>query len=472
MPRSSSAKSTSQPAHSAVERLWPHQRSTLEFCLDNPRALDTSDAGTGKTAAHLIRYSLRPRPRGRMLVLCPKTLMITAWGEDCEKFTPELTMSFAFASQREEAFQMDTDVVVMNHDGVKWLTDKKNLKYLAEFDHLVIDEFGAFKHPTSQRSKAAAQLRKYFKYRYALNGTPNPNSVMELWHPTLLVDDGKRLGTSYYRLRSSVQVPTQIGPGLQHVRWDDKPGATQAVNELLADITIRHAFQDVMTHVPPNHKDFKRFSLSPKAQKVYDQMEADLIMGLEEGKVVSAVHAASLRTKLLQIASGAVYNSDGEGAYSVIDKTRYELIGELVDGCAHSVVFFNWKHQRDLLCAEFEALGISFALLDGSVPQRERDAIVRDYQAGKYRTILLHPRTGAHGLTLTRGDTTIFASPIYEADLLKQGIHRIVRGTQDKVTNTILVEAKNTVEGKVYAHLDEKTERMTDLLDMMKARNA
>src|SRR5690606_26974952 len=253
--------------------------------------------------------------------------------------------------------------------------------------------------------------------RYALNGTPNPNSVMELWHPALLIDDGKRLGTSYTRLRSSVQVPTQVGPMSNHIRWDDKPGANQAVNELLSDITVRHAFEDVMTHVPPNHKDVKRFSLSPRAQKAYEKMETDLIMALEEGEVISAIHAASLRTKLLQIASGAVYNSDGEGAYSIIDSTRYELIGDLVEERQHSVVFCNWKHQRDLLCQEFESRGLSFALIDGSVPQRERDKIVRDYQAGKYRTILLHPRTGAHGLTLTRGDTTIFASPIYEADL-------------------------------------------------------
>lgn len=458
--------------HAAIARLWEHQRITLEFCMGHSRGLDTSDAGTGKTAAHLIRYSLREKPRGRMLVLCPKTLMVTAWGEDCEKFTPELTMSFAFADQREQAFQMDTDIVVMNHDGVKWLADKKNLKYLAEFDHLVIDEFSAFKHPNSQRSKAAAQIRKYFQYRYGLSGTPNPNTVMELWHPALLIDDGKRLSTSYFKLRSSVQVPTQIGPSAQHLRWDDKPGATQAVNELLSDITVRHAFEDVMTHVPPNHKNIKRFALSPRAQKAYDKMADDLIMALEEGKVVSAVHAASLRNKLLQIASGAVYNSDGDGAYSVIDSSRYELIGELVEESAHSVVFFNWKHQRDLLCAEFEKRHLSFALIDGSVPQRDRDRIVRDYQAGKYRTILLHPRTGAHGLTLTRGDTTIFASPIYEADLLKQGIHRIVRGTQDKVTNTILVEAKDTVEANVYATLDDKTGRMGDLLDLMKTQRA
>lgn len=450
---------------------WPHQQASCALFARIMCGFDNSSPGTGKTAVQIWTYNDRPKPRGRWLIICPKTLMLAAWGHDIERFAPNLTVSYAYAEQREEAFRLDTDVVIMNTDGVRWLSKKQNLKWLAEFDHLTIDEYTTFKHPTSQRSKAMAQLRKYFKRRYALSGTPNPNTVMELWHPTLIVDDGKRLGNSYFKLRSSVQVPVQIGPDPRHLRWDDKPGATQAVNQLLEDITIRHAFEDVMTHVPANHRDVKTFALSARAQKAYEKMENDLIMALDEGKVVSAVHAAALRTKLLQIASGAVYDGDGDGSYAVIDDARYELIADLVDEREHSVVFFNWKHQRDLLCKHFEARGLSFAVIDGSVPQRERDRIVADYQSGKYRTILLHPRTGAHGLTLTRGDTTIFASPIYEADLMEQAIARIYRGSQDKVTNTIFIEALKTVEAKVYARLNDKAARMADLLDLMKYRS-
>lgn len=457
-------------------KLWPHQEQTLNFCLTHDHALDFSDAGTGKTAGHLRRYAARDkRMRKRCLVLCPKTLMVTAWGDDCERFTPELTMTFAFADQREEAFKMKSDIVVMNHDGVKWLAEKQNLKFLAEFDHLIIDEVDAFKNPTSQRSKAAKKIAKFFKYRYALTGTPGANTIMDVWHPALLIDGGKRLGTSYYAFRSAVQNPLQVGPNANHIRWDDKPGVAQAVQVQLEDIAIRHDFAEVMTHVPPNHKDVKRFDLSKKAMKAYAKLEQDLIMVLDKGEVVSAVHAASLRTKLLQIASGAVYNdSDDEGkGYTIIDKGRYELIAELVEPTQHAVVFFNWKHQRDVLCDTFEKAGWPFAVIDGSVTKKgERERIVRDYQDGKYKVILLHPRTGAHGLTLTRGDTTIFCSPIYEADLLKQGMARIHRGTQDKVTHTILVEAKNTVEAAVYARLDEKHARMTDLLDLLRARQA
>lgn len=443
----------------------------MSFLATRPRSLDTSDPGTGKTRGHVDNYAAR-KDRKRLLVICPKTLMTSAWGADIEKFAPHLTVSFAFAANRLEAFKMKTDVVVLNTDGVKWLVESKtNEALLKDFDHLIIDEFTTFKHPTSQRSKATKKIAKYFKYRELLSGTPNPNSVMELWHPMLICDDGQRLGTSYYSLRNKVQTPTQIGPRPEHVRWDDKPGATQAINEILADITIRHQFEDVMTHVPPNHRHVKEFVLAPAAKKAYEKMEADYITMVEDA-VVSAVHAASVRTKLLQIASGAVYDGTGEGNYKVVDRGRYELIAELVEERDHSVVFFNWKHQRELLADEFSKRKLTFAVIDGDVKQRDREEIVRRYQAGELQTLLLHPKTGAHGLTLTRGTTTVVSSPIYEADILKQMIHRIYRGEQDKVTNTIFVQAKGTVEDLVYARLDDKSERMQDLLDLMKSRRS
>jgi SNF2 family DNA or RNA helicase len=446
----------------------------LSFLDARPRAFDNSDPGTGKTAGQVLHYAARQN-RKRWLVLCPKTLMTTAWGEDIMKFAPRLTVSYAYAEVRDEAFRFDTDVVVMNHDGVKHFfhkgkPNKEGIKFLKDFDHLTIDEYTAFKHHTSQRSKSMAYLRQFFSHRYGMSGTPNPNSVMELWHPTLVMDDGKRLGTSYFKLRNNVQVPTQIGPSAQHVRWDDKPGAAQWIDAILADITIRHVFEDVMTHVPPNHRDFKDFSLSKRAKGLYDRMENDCILALKDA-TVTAVHAASLRTKLLQIASGAVYDGSEDRSYQVIDPQRYELIADLVEERDHSVTFFNWKHQRDLLCKEFEKRGLSFALIDGDTPARSRDKIVEDYQKGTYRTLLLHPRTGAHGLTLTRGTTTIIASPIYEADLLRQAIHRIYRGDQKMVTNTILVRAKGTVEDLVYDRLNAKGEAMADLLQLMAMRH-
>jgi len=399
--------------------------------------------------------------------------MLSAWGLDIERFAPELTFSIASAEQREQAFTISTDVVILNTDGVRWLADKKHPKRMAllkGFDHLIVDESTAYKEPNSQRSKAMVKVSRCFTHRYLMTGTPNPNSVTELWNQAFIVDGGKRLGESYYKFRNAAQVPTQIGPGTQHLRWDDKPGIAPVVDELIRDITIRHAFEDVMTHVPANFRETKAFTLNKKTKALYDQMEASAIIELGE-KVISAVHAASIRTKILQIASGALYTGAEDGGYEVVDRQRYELIAEIVAERAHSLVFFNWRHQRDELVTEFKKAGITYAVIDGSVTAHgAREAVVADYQAGKYQTLLLHPRTGAHGLTLTCGTTTIIASPIYEADLLQQAIARIHRGGQTKVTNTILVRAEGTVEELVYDKLFGKEARMGDLLGLLKAR--
>lgn len=450
-----------------AKKLWKHQEQTRAYFAKRLRGLDFSDAGTGKTAAQIAIYNDRPQPRGRWLIICPMTLMVPAWANDLEQFAPHLTYSIADAKRREEAFAMKTDVVIMNTDGTRFFdTPAKMKKYLTGFDHITIDEISYFKNAQSQRTKKLLQMRKFFSRRYGMSATPNPISVMELFAPALFVDDGKALGTSYTALRNTVQTPTQVGPDPNMLEWNDKPGAAQAVADCMAHMVIRHDFDEVMTHVPKGHRHNIDFNLSPKARKAYDQMASQLMLTLETDEKVNAVHAAALRNKLLQIASGAVY--DGNGGYVVIDKGRYELIGEYMESIDHSVVFFNWKHQRDLLADQFAKMKRTYAIIDGDVNQKERDEIVARYQDGHYNTILLHPRTGAHGLTLTRGTTTGFSSPLYEADLMVQGMARIRRGSQDKVTHSVFFRAANTVESLVYEKLDGRTLSMSEMLQLQK----
>ena len=179
------------------------------------------------------------------------------------------------------------------------------------------------------------------------------------------------------------------------------------------------------------------------------------------------MNAAILRDKLLQVASGAVYST--ERKYAVVDTGRYELIADLVEARKHSVVFTNWIHQGEELAKMLKKRKINFCVLDGSVKDADRKKMVKNYQSDFYQTILLHYKTGAHGLTLTKGTSTIFCSPMYMADYLKQAKHRIYRGGQTEETETILVEAEGTVEHHVYERLNEKTHRMMNFLDILKA---
>lgn len=450
---------------------WKHQRYTIDKLTPVQIGLDLSDPGTGKTSAHLGLYAERPA-RGRLLISAPMTLMASAWGADIDRFFPHLTYSLATAANRMEAFESGSDVVIINTDGVKALTQKfpkraQLAKFLKDFDHLVMDEVSFYKHPGSARSRAMLKVSQHFDWRFGLSGTPNPKSVTELWHPALIADGGRRLGTAFTRFRNAMQEPTQVGPSANMLRWDDKPQAQEIVHVLLRDILVRHAFEEVMTDVPPNHVDMKPIYLPKKLLQQYTQLAETALLAFEDGTLLNPVHAASLRNKLLQLCSGAIYTADDQ--YVVLDSYRYELIADLVEERKHSVTFFNWRHQKDQLSAIFLKRGITFAVIDGTVPDHLRAQIVRDYQAGMYQTLLIQPKTGAHGLTLTRGTTCIICSPMYEPDYLKQTIHRIYRGGQTEVTNTLLVCAMGTVEELVYDRLLTGKMRMEGFLAMVAA---
>jgi len=440
---------------------WKHQKSTIKKLSAIARGFDVSDPGCGKTRSALEIWAKR-RKEGCALVLAPKSLLEAAWLSDINKFTPFAKPVVAYAHNREATFKQDADIYITNLDAVKWLAKQKPA-FFKRFGTLIIDESTAFKHRTSQRSKAVRSIVKYFKYRELLTGTPNSNSITDIWHQILLLDDGERLGNNFFRFRDSVCTPVQVGPGANHIKWTDKPGAEDAVAYLLKDITVRNKFEDVMD-IPANYTRTMQYKMSDKLRIIYEKLLAEAIVTLNN-EVVTAVNAAVLRNKLLQCCSGAVYSS--ENKYVVIDHGRYELIADLIEEHAHSVTFFMWRHQKELIAKQLQKRSISYAIIDGSTPVSKRTKIVDDYQKGLFQTLLLHPQTGAHGLTLTKGTRTIFSSPIYQADFFKQAKHRTWRGGQTKKTETILVEASSTIEKSVYERLDEKTTRMISLLDIL-----
>lgn len=449
----------------SIPELFSHQNETKQFGLVNPRVFDMSDAGTGKTRAWLEVLRSRIKVRGgKVLVLAPKTILKSAWADDIRKFTPELTYSIAYAHNRKKAFEADVDIYITNHDAVKAL-QKHRRDWLEDrgFHSLIVDESTAFKHRTSQRSKALAKLADLFEYRTLLTGTPNPNGLLDLWHQVYLLDGGEHLGDSYWRYRSTVCEPKQVGPSPQHVNWQDKNGMAEAVADLLEDLTVRHIFEEC-TDIPENHEYTVEFELAKDHRRAYEILKEHAVLELEEGGI-TAFNASVVANKLLQLASGAVY--DDEGVSQLYDTARYELVLDLAEQRDQCVIAFNWRHQRDNLMQLADKRGLKYGVIDGSVSAKRRTEIVELFQAGLIQILFAHPASAGHGLTLTRGRATIWASPVYNAEHFVQFNKRIYRIGQHHRTETILVCATNTIDVQVAKKLMGKVEKMADLLEML-----
>lgn len=461
---------------------YDHQVESLQHADRVSTVFDCSDPGTGKTYVRIMAAAKRIKKKQvrKVLVLAPKTLLETVWAEDIKKFAPHLRVSVSEAGKHEKAFAADADFYITNIDAVKWLA-KQPKAFFAEFDELIVDESTAYKHHTTQRSKAAEKISRFFKYRSCLTGTPNSNSITDVWHQVKILDGGKRLGHTFYGFRNAVCEPEQVGNHPHAVRWRDKEGAEQVVFGLLSDIVIRHRLEDC-ADLPTNHQYTVPFRMEGKHRQAYDEMQAHSLLEIygtpqERAKAtmlkkklqpkahITGVHAAAVAAKLLQIASGAVYENADK--YHVIDTSRYEFVMDLVEQRKFSVVFFMWKHQRDLMLEEAKKRGLDVAVIDGDTPQTTRLDIVKKFQAGRFRTVLLHPQSAGHGLTLTRATAAIWASPTPNAEFFNQGSRRVYRLTQKQKTETIVVVAQDSYEERVYHEiLAPKNARMATLLDL------
>jgi len=186
--------------------------------------------------------------------------------------------------------------------------------------------------------------------------------------------------------------------------------------------------------IPPKVERFRTYKMPPKLRRQYDTMVKQALLELERG-TITAVHAAVLANKLLQIASGAVY--DGERNYHVLDTERYDLIAQLCAERKQTLVAFLWRHQRDEIINALERIGISeFAVIDAD-HSRYVASTVEGFQRGEYRVLLAHPQSASHGLTLTNASTVVWASPTWDAERVYQFDRRIYRMGQKHKTEII-----------------------------------
>ena len=98
----------------------------------------------------------------------------------------------------------------------------------------------------------------------------------------------------------------------------------------------------------------------------------------------------------------------------------------------------------------------------------DKPHIEADFQAGRYQVLFAHPASAGHGITLTKGTATIWASPTYNLEHFLQGLKRVHRIGQKEKTETIVVIAEGTIDEKVWEALQGKKVRMEALFAALK----
>ena len=436
---------------------FDHQKVTAEFLISNPKSFCFNEQGTGKTASVIwaTDYLMKRGLLRRVLVICPLSIMKSAWQQDLFKFAMHRTVAVAYGSarKRKEIIAAGAEYVVINFDGVGIVKEEI---VNGKFDLIVVDEASAYKNAQTDRWKDLRYLTKHIKGLWMLTGTPAAQSPVDAYGLAKLVNP-TGVPPFFGQFKDSVMDKVTM------YKWVPKVGADRIVHKVLQP-AIRFEKAQCLD-LPPVTRVFREAPLTAQQEGFYKTLKSEMMIEAA-GEEVSAVNAATKINKLLQISCGSIYTDTGE----VVDfdvSNRLKVVREIIDESSHKVlVFVPFTHTIEVLEKYLTKNGIECDVINGSVSVNKRSDIVNRFQnGGTTKVLIIQPQAASHGLTLTAADTIIWYAPVTSVETYLQANARIDRPGQNNNMTIVHIEG-SPIERRLYAMLQNKVDSHNKIIDL------
>lgn len=440
-----------------IHKPFAHQKTTTAFLIANKRAFCFNEAGTGKTSSVIwaADYLMEAGVMKKVLIVCPLSIMYSAWQSDLFKVAMHRKVGVAYGSaeKRKKIIKGDYEFVIINYDGIGIVADE--IKE-ADFDLVVIDEANAYKTATTQRWKTLRALLYQNTGLWLLTGTPAAQSPVDAFGLAKLVCPD-RIPKFFTSWRDSVMY--KVG----QFRYIPKPNSKETVFKALQP-AIRYTKNECLD-LPDVMYQYRDAPLSSQQQKYYVRLKNDMLVKAA-GEEISAVNAAAMLTKLLQLSGGAVYTDSGEVLEFDIGP-RLKVLKEVLDEASNKIlIFVPYRHTIKILKDYLNRDGYSSEIINGEVSASDRASIFQRFQSSPDPHILIiQPQAASHGVTLTAADTIVFWSPVMSVETYIQCIARIDRVGQKNKMTVVHLEGSE-VERRMYKMLEGKIDIHEKLVDL------
>jgi len=438
----------------------PHdyQKYAVDFIETHPQAAVLLECGLGKTSITLTALNdmlFDSFEVHKVLIIAPIRVCKNSWAAEIGKWDhlKGLTYSLILGSreQRLTALQQKADLYIINRDNVQWLIEETGMPF--DFNMVVIDELSSFKNHQSKRFKALRKVRPFIKRIVGLTGTPCSNGLLDLWAQFRLLDMGERLGKRIGQYRDAY-----FNPDWNGYTYTPRKGAEKEIYEKIADISISMKTTDHLK-MPKLVSVSDRVDLTESEYDAYRQLEKEYVLSMQ-GKDISAANAAVLCGKLVQLASGCIY--DAERNAIVLHERKLEILEDLLEAQNGKpvLVAYWYKHEGERIRKRFEVREIC------------TDKDISDWNAGKIPIALIQPSSAGHGLNLQEGGSTIiwYTMP-WSLELYQQTNARLWR--QGQTSDIVVIHhlvAAGTIDEEIMVALDSKDRTQTAMMNAVKAR--
>lgn len=443
---------------------WPglhkpfnHQKVTSSFLTMHRRAFCFNEQGTGKTASVIwaADYLMTHGFIKRVLVVCPLSIMDSAWRNDLFKFAMHRTVDVAYGKpeKRKSIVSGNAEFVVINYDGLEIVREEV---LNAGFDLIVIDEANAYKNPSTNRWKVLNKLLQPNTWLWMLTGTPASQSPVDAYGLAKLVNPNN-VPKFYGGFRDRVMNKVTM------FKWVPKPEANEVVHRALQP-AVRFTKEQCLD-LPDMSYVTRNVPLTAQQEKYYELLRRQLIVQAA-GEEITTVNAAANLNKLLQLSGGAVYSDTGE-VVQFDASNRLSVLREVVEESSHKVlVFVPYRHAIEVVAEDLRKHGYSTAVIHGGVSAGKRSDIFERFQGTDTPQVLvIQPQAASHGVTLHAANTIIYWSPVMSVETYLQCNARVHRAGQKNPTTVVHLQGSG-VEKRMYTMLNNKVDIHQKIIDL------
>jgi len=494
------------------EHMHLYQLEAYEFLRDNPFSALFIDMGLGKTVTSLTLATdlLKDFAYGKVLIIGPLRVATETWPteiatwEHCAQHNYQLIHAFdddprlkaAAATARSEgraqglspsqvqslgqkaetaekeriradATRSRKSIHIISRDWVEWLVNFWGAKW--PYRCVIIDESSGFKDHASGRFKALAKVRNtpgLIERLHELTATPAAETYEHLFAQMYLMDKGERLGKNITTYRERYFTQNRYS-----FKWVLRPGAEHEILTKISDICLVMKAEDYLDVAKPVFAP-RYVSMDASQQALYDKMEKDFIVQLPDGTEIEAETAAALSQKLLQLASGVLYDTqlvETAEAGQLAKKTtvhrvhehKLDCLGQIVDESQGEplLVAYHFKASLERLKARFP----------NAVVMDKDGKCVKDWNKRKIQMLLIHPQSAGHGLNLQHGGhNLVFFDLPWSLENFLQTIGRLARQGQKRIVVVQPVLCRGTLDEYVFELLAKKEDAQDKLFALLK----
>jgi len=436
--------------------LLPYQLDGIAFAAGTGRAVLADDMGLGKTIQGIGVAELLRREAGikKVLVVCPATLK-SQWRSEIERFS-ERNSQVVLGSAAARARQYDNGAffTICNYEQV--LRDILPIERAA-WDLIVLDEGQRIKNWEAKTSRIVKGLRSPFAL--VLSGTPLENRLDELYSVVEFIDD-RRLGPAF-RFFNRYRVCDDRGKVLGYKNLD-------SLRKTLGPVLLRRTRASVMHELPQRMTETIRINPTDEQLELHGA-NMQVVMAIVNKPFISEMDLLRLRKALLacRMAANSTFLVDkaAPGYSSKLEELDSLLLRLSGEEKRKIVLFSEWTTMLNLIEPILKKHKMDFVRLDGKVPQKKRQSLVRTFKTDPSCKVFITTNAGSTGLNLQAADTVINVDLPWNPALLEQRISRVHRMGQKKPVQVFILITERTLEESLLATLSAKHELAHAALD-------